>query len=99
MTQLLCQGPYVEGHKQFLLLWATLGQHPLCRTMSIHDWGFLYAPEALQQAVDAESQVSLLESKQDDPKQQQSQKAGEGIDQQYALRPVIRWPPQPGTPA
>ncbi len=37
MTQLLCQGPYVEGHQQFLLLWATLGQHPLCRTISIHD--------------------------------------------------------------
>ena len=45
------------------------------------------------------SQVALLEPKQDDPDQQQSQKAVEGMDRQFAVRPVIRRPPQAGTPA
>src|SRR2546421_9469729 len=99
MTQLLCQGLYVEGNKQFFLLRAALGEHPLCWTIGIHDQGFLHAPEALQQEFDAESQESLLESKQDDPNQQQSQKAVEGMDRQFAIRPVRRRPPQSGTPA
>jgi hypothetical protein len=36
ITQLLCQGLYVQGNKQFLLLWAALGDHPLRRTVGIH---------------------------------------------------------------
>jgi len=60
ITQLLCQGLYVQGNKQFLLLWAALGDHPLRRTVGIHHQGLLNALQAFQQEVYPDGKVALL---------------------------------------
>src|SRR2546427_8050134 len=99
ITQLLCQGLYVQGNKQLLLLWATLGDYPLRRTGGITPPGLLNALQAFQQEVHPDGKVSLWEPKQHHPDHQHGQKAVEGMDLQFAVCPVIRRPPQPGPSA
>src|SRR5207245_11522946 len=91
MTQLLCQGPYVEGNKPCCLLRAALGEPPLCWTIGIPDQGCLPAPEALQQEGEAEGQVSLVASKQDETHQQTSLTEVDGSDLRLSIRSGIDW--------
>src|SRR5215813_13650288 len=55
--------------------------------------------QAFQQAVHPDGKVALLEPKQHHPDHQHSQKTVEGMDLQFAVRPGLHWPPQPGPAA
>src|SRR5712692_3315297 len=84
----------MQGSKQYLLLWAARGDHALRCTIGIDDQGLLYTSQALRQEVHPNRQVVLLEPKQHDADQQQGQKAVQGMDREFAIRPVIGRPPQ-----
>src|SRR5712691_7969440 len=84
----------MQGSKQFLLLWAARGDHALRCTIGIDDQGLLYTSQALRQEVHPNRQVVLLEPKQHEADQQQGQKTVQGMDREFALRPVIGRPPQ-----
>src|SRR5439155_271014 len=45
-----------------------------------------------------DGKVVVLEPKQHDAHQQQRYKTVEGMDRKFAVRPVMRWPPQPRAP-
>src|SRR5712691_6444343 len=98
ITQLLCQGLYVQGNKQFLLLWAALGDHPLRCPVGIDHQGLLDPPQPFGQEANPDGQMTVLESKHDDSDQKQREKAVEGMDQELTVRPVMCWPPQSRSP-
>src|SRR6266705_4166237 len=99
VTPLRCQGAYIQGSKQCLLLWAALGDHALRCPIRIDNQRLLYASQALRQEVYPDSQVALLEPKQHNADEQQGQKAGESMHRQCAVRPMRGRPPQAGASA
>src|SRR5712691_1005678 len=99
VTPLFCQAAYIQGSKQFLLLWAALGDHALRSTIGIDDQGLVYASQALREEVHPDRKVALVEPKPHDADQQQSQQAGESMPRQCAVRPMRGRPPQAGASA
>src|SRR5712691_6012874 len=99
VTPLFCQAAYIQGSKQFLLLWAALGDHALRSPIGIDDQGLVYASQALREEVHPDCKVALVEPQQYDADQQQGQKAVESMHRQFAVRPMVRRPPQAGASA
>src|SRR6266704_461713 len=99
MTQLPCQGLYVQSHKECLLLWTALSDHALRRPIGIDHQGLLNTSQAFRQEVYPDRKVAGLEPQQHDADQRHGHKEGEGMDKEFALRPVIGRPPPPGPPA
>src|SRR5712691_5888262 len=99
VTPLFCQAAYIQGSKQFLLLWAALGDHALRSPIGIDDQGLVYASQALREEVHPDRKVALVEPQQHDADQQQGQKAVESMHRQFAVRPMIGRPPQAGASA
>src|SRR5919109_3027737 len=96
VTQRLCEGPYVQGKKQCLLLRAARGDHPLRGTVGRDHQGLLNPSQAFCQEFHPDAQVALLEPQPYDADQPQSYQAGEGRDRACARRPVSGWPPPSG---
>jgi hypothetical protein len=81
------------------LLWAAFGDDPLRGTVGRHYPVLLNALQAFHQEVYPHGKGALLEPKQHHPDHQQGQKTIQGMDVQFAIRPVLHWPPQPRPPA
>gem|GEM_PF-6981477 len=62
----------MQGKKQFLLLRAALGDHPLRGTVGIDHQGLLNPSQAFRQEFHPDGKVALLEPKQHNADQQQS---------------------------